>query len=77
MLQFQGMIAEYDGREILSTVPRGKRHHAKAGEVSVLGGAPYRYRYIHKTQRGLGTLQQRAAEAEVVRLVYHQYPWTT
>jgi site-specific DNA recombinase len=41
MLQFQGMIAEYERAQILERSRRGKRHRAKAGEVSVLGGAPY------------------------------------
>ena len=40
MLQFQGMIAEYERAQILERSRRGKRHRAKAGEVSVLGGAP-------------------------------------
>src|SRR5215469_11230564 len=44
MLQFQGMIAEYELAQILERSRRGKRHRAKAGEVSVLGGAPYGYR---------------------------------
>src|SRR5262252_7883014 len=37
MLQFQGMIAEYERAQILERSRRGKRHRAKAGEVSVLG----------------------------------------
>ncbi|RUX05151.1 recombinase family protein, partial [Mesorhizobium sp. M2A.F.Ca.ET.037.01.1.1] len=36
MLQFQGMIAEYERAQILERSRRGKRHRAKAGEVSVL-----------------------------------------
>nr|WP_269148188.1 recombinase family protein [Rhizobium sp. T136] len=40
MLQFQGMIAEYERAQILERSRRGKRHRAKAGEVSVLCGAP-------------------------------------
>jgi len=50
MLQFQGMIAEYERAQILERSRRGKRHRAKAGEVSALGGAPYGYRYIRKTR---------------------------
>jgi len=50
MLQFQGMIAEYERAQILERSRRGKRHRAKAGEVSVLGGAPYGYRYIRLEQ---------------------------
>jgi len=41
MLQFQGMIAEYERAQILERSRRGKRHRAKAGQVSVLCAAPY------------------------------------
>ena len=50
VLQFQGMIAEYERAQILERSRRGKRHRAKQGEVSVLSGAPYGYRYIRKTE---------------------------
>src|SRR5689334_7583360 len=72
MLQFQGMIAEYERVQILERSRRGKRHRAKAGEVSVLGGAPYGYRYIRKTSAS-ARYETDAAEAEVVRLVYDKY----
>src|SRR6266516_7332051 len=49
LVQFQGMIAEYERAQILERSRRGKRHRARAGEVSVLSGAPYGYRYIRKT----------------------------
>ena len=73
MVQFQGMIAEYERAQILERSRRGKRHRAKAGEVSVLGGAPYGYRYIRKTSEAPARYQIDAAEAEVVRLVYDKY----
>src|SRR5215468_3203566 len=73
MLQFQGMIAEYERAQILERSRRGKRHRAKAGEVSVLGGAPYGYRYIRKTSEAPARYEIDAAEAEVVRLVYDKY----
>ena len=44
LVQFQGMIAEYERAQILERSRRGKRHRARAGEISVLGGAPYGYR---------------------------------
>ena len=69
MLQFQGMIAEYERAQILERSRRGKRHRAKAGEVSVLGGAPYGYRYICKTRDAPARYEFDGAEAEVVRLV--------
>jgi site-specific DNA recombinase len=40
LLQFQGMIAEYERAQILERSRRGKRHRARQGEVSVLSGAP-------------------------------------
>jgi site-specific DNA recombinase len=73
MLQFQGMIAEYERAQILERSRRGKRHRAKAGEVSILGGAPYGYRYIRKTSEAPARYEIDAAEAEVVRLVYDKY----
>jgi site-specific DNA recombinase len=73
MLQFQGMIAEYERAQILERSRRGKRHRAKAGQVSVLGGAPYGYRYIRKTSEASARYETDAAEAEVVRLVYDKY----
>jgi hypothetical protein len=59
--------------EILERSRRGKRHRAEAGEVSVLCGAPYGYRYIRKTSDAPARYEIDAAEAEVVRLVYDKY----
>ena len=73
MLQFQGMIDEYERAQILERSRRGKRHRAKAGEVSVLCGAPYGYRYIRKTRDAPALYETDAAEAEVVRLAYDKY----
>ncbi len=50
LLQFQGMIAEYERAQIAERSRRGKRHWAKAGSVNVLSGAPYGYRYVRKTE---------------------------
>ena len=49
LVQFQGMIAEYERAQILERSRRGKRHRAQAGEISVLSGAPYGYRYSRKS----------------------------
>jgi site-specific DNA recombinase len=73
MLQFQGMIAEYERAQILERSRRGKRHRAKAGEVAVLGGAPFGYRYVRKTREEPARYEVDAVEAEVVRLVYDKY----
>src|SRR6516165_12254778 len=40
LLQFQGMIAEYERAQILERSRRGKRHRARQGQISVLSGAP-------------------------------------
>jgi site-specific DNA recombinase len=49
LVQFQGMIAEYERAQILERSRRGKRHRAQHGAISVLGGAPYGYRYVKKS----------------------------
>ena len=73
LVQFQGMIAEYERAQILERSRRGKRHRAHAGEVSVLSGAPYGYRYIRKTEEALAAYVVDEAEARVVRRVYEMY----
>jgi site-specific DNA recombinase len=50
LVQFQGMIAEYERAQIAERSRRGKRHRAKSGCVNVLSGAPYGYRYVRKTE---------------------------
>src|SRR3974390_2991662 len=73
MLQFQGMIAEYERAQILERSRRGKRHRAKAGEGSVLGGAPYGYRYLRKTADTPAAYIVEESEARVVVWVYEMY----
>src|SRR6516164_8645934 len=73
LLQFQGMIAEYERAQILERSRRGKRHRARQGQVSVLSGAPYGYRYVRKTEETAAYYEVLAEEANVVRLVYQGY----
>ena len=73
LVQFQGMIAEYERAQILERSRRGKRHRAHAGEVSVMSGAPYGYRYMRKTEEALAAYLVDEAEARVVRRVYEMY----
>jgi site-specific DNA recombinase len=73
LVQFQGMIAEYERAQILERSRRGKRHRAQAGEVSVMSGAPYGYRYIRKTDEAPAAYLVDEAEASVVRRVHHMY----
>src|SRR6202790_2091987 len=73
LVQFQGMIAEYERAQILERYRRGKRHRAKSGEVSVLSGAPYGYLYVRKTGDAPAFYQVFDAESHVVKQVYEMY----
>jgi site-specific DNA recombinase len=73
LVQFQGMIAEYERAQILERSRRGKRHRAQSGEVNVLSGAPYGYRYIRKTDDAPASYVVIEAEARVVQQVYEHY----
>src|SRR5262244_1964824 len=73
LLQFQGMIAEYERAQILERSRRGKRHRALQGVINVLSGAPYGYRYIRKGEHTSATYAIIDAEAAVVRAVYEHY----
>ena len=71
LLQVQGMVAEYERAQILERSRRGKRYAAKSGQVSVLSGAPYGYRYVSK-QEGGGTARFDIVpeEASIVRQIF-------
>ena len=73
LVQFQGMIAEYERAQILERSRRGKRHRAKGGDVAVLSGAPYGYRYVKKSDLASAHYEILPTEAAVVRQVYHRY----
>lgn len=73
LVQFQGMIAEYERAQILERSRRGKRHRAQAGEVSVLSNAPYGYRYIRKSDEAPAAFIVDEVEARVVHRVYQMY----
>ena len=73
LVQFQGMIAEYERAQIAERSRRGKRHRAKQGSVNVLSGAPYGYRYMKKSDTTAAYYQVIESEAAVVRLVYGMY----
>ena len=76
LVQFQGMIAEYERAQILERSRRGKRHRARAGEISVMGGAPYGYRYLRKRDDAPASYAVVEAEARVVRDIYEHYTVT-
>src|SRR5262245_29998051 len=71
LLQVQGMVAEYERAKILERSRRGKRHAAHVGNVTVMSGAPYGYRYVNKHEGG-GTARYeiREEEARVVRQIF-------
>jgi site-specific DNA recombinase len=73
LVQFQGMISEYERAQILERSRRGKRHRAQSGEVSVMSGAPYGYRYIRKTKETPAAYAVLEAEARVVQRIYEMY----
>src|SRR6266567_4109405 len=73
LVQFQGMIAEYERAQIAERSRRGKRHRAKVGCVNVLSGAPYGYRYVKRTETAEAYYAVIESQAEVVREVFELY----
>ena len=73
LLQFQGMISEYERAIIKERSRRGKRFKAKSGVVSVLCGAPYGYNYIRKTENTAACYQINEQEALVVKEMFRMY----
>jgi site-specific DNA recombinase len=73
VVQFQGMIAEYERAQIAERSRRGKRHKAREGVVNVLSGAPYGYRYVKKTDTSAAYYQVMESEADAVRLIFQMY----
>src|ERR1700741_3331515 len=73
LVQFQGMIAEYERAQIQERSRRGKRHRAHSGEISVMSGAPYGYRYMRKTDEAPAAYIVEEAEPGVGRRVYQMY----
>jgi site-specific DNA recombinase len=73
LVQFQGMIAEYERAQIAERSRRGKRHRAQQGSISVMSGAPYGYRYVKKSDTSAAYYEVMESEAEVVRVVFDAY----
>jgi site-specific DNA recombinase len=71
LLQLQGMIVEYERVKIREKSRRGRLYAARSGQVSVLAGAPYGYRYLTK-QAGGGQAQYvlQFAEVPVVQAIF-------
>src|SRR5215471_14093865 len=73
LVQFQGMIAEYERAQIAERSRRGKRHRAQQGSINVLSGAPYGYRYIKKSDTTAAYYEVVESEAEIVCMIFENY----
>src|SRR5438874_5076141 len=73
VVQFQGMIAEYERAQIAERSRRGKRYKAQQGVVNVLSGAPYGYQYMRKTDTSAAYYEVLESQAGVVRMVFEMY----
>ena len=73
LVQFQGMIAEYERAQIAERSRRGKRHRAQQGSVNVLSGAPFGYRYVKKSENSAAYYEVVESEAQVVQMVFDIY----
>ncbi|HEY5847338.1 MAG TPA: recombinase family protein [Microlunatus sp.] len=73
LVQFQGMIAEYERAQILERTRRGKTHRAKAGSVNVLSGAPFGYRYVRKSEHAEARYEVVVHEAAIVAELFARY----
>jgi site-specific DNA recombinase len=76
LVQFQGMIAEYEKAQIIERTRRGKAHRARAGVVNVLSGAPFGYRYVRKTDHAQARYEPVEPEATIVRELFARYTQT-
>ena len=73
LVQFQGMIAEYERAQIAERSRRGKRYRAQQGSVNVLSGAPFGYRYVKKNESTVAYYEVVESEATIVRMVFDMY----
>ena len=73
LVQFQGMIAEYERAQIIERTRRGKAHRARQGTVNVLSGAPFGYRYVRKSEHADARNEVVAHEAAIVAELFARY----
>ena len=73
LVQFQGMFAEYEKAQILERYRRGKTHRAQTGSISVLGGAPFGYRYVRKNEHAGAGYEIIEHEAALVAELFRRY----
>src|SRR5246500_2189412 len=73
LVQFQGMFAEYEKAQIMERYRRGKAHRAKTGSINVLGGAPFGYRYVRKSDHAGAAYEVVEHEAALVAELFRRY----
>jgi site-specific DNA recombinase len=73
LVQFQGIFAEYEKAQLAERYRRGKAHWARAGSVNVLGGAPFGYRYVRKSDHLQACYEVIAHEAVLVVEMFRRY----
>jgi site-specific DNA recombinase len=73
LVQFQGMIAEYERAQIIERTRRGKTHRARQGTVNVLSGAPFGYRYVRKNEHADARYEVVTHEAAIVTELFRRY----
>ncbi len=73
LIQFQGMIAEYERAQIAERTRRGKAHRARVGTVNVLSGAPFGYRYLRRCDTADARYEITEEQAVVVREMFRRY----
>ena len=73
LVQFQGMIAEYERAQIIERTRRGKVHRARQGTVNVLSGAPFGYRYVRKNDHAEARYEVVAHEAAIITELFRRY----
>jgi site-specific DNA recombinase len=73
LVQFQGMIAEYERAQIMERTRRGKNQRARSGSVNVLSGAPFGYRYVRKSDHAAARYEIVPHEAAIVAGLFRRY----
>src|SRR5229473_8146474 len=73
MVQFQGMFAEYEKAQLMERYRRGKAYRARSGSVNVLGGAPFGYRYVRKSDHAGAAYEVIEHEAVLVAEMFRRY----
>ncbi|WP_174516938.1 recombinase family protein [Wolbachia endosymbiont of Cardiocondyla obscurior] len=70
LLGVQGLISEYECAKIMERSRRGKLHAARKGYISVMGNAPYGYRYIKHVDREKAKFEIDEKEAKIVKQLF-------